>query len=295
MDVKRAIEVGVVGLGQCGGNFAAEFAERGYPVLAINSSAADLRSTPRLDDDRKMDIGTEMWRGTGGSRSLGARCLEHGATRIKAKLAGMLRGREAAIAIGGLGGGTGGNLAALVEMIASKGFAVIALAVLPASSESYEVKVNALRALNELLDANFSSLVIVDNQKLYARFAGAGVDKFLREANAAVARAFDELNRLPGDEGLTSIRSFDASDLRQALLSGAVTVFGSRDVDEPLGRESLLQAFDGIVNDNELLASGFAQNEIVMVGSLIAANGQVLAETPATVFEEFFTEVKRAT
>jgi cell division GTPase FtsZ len=38
----KALEIVTVGLGQAGGNLAAEFARRGYRALALNTASSDL-------------------------------------------------------------------------------------------------------------------------------------------------------------------------------------------------------------------------------------------------------------
>ena len=111
----RSLQFGVVGLGQCGGNFAEAFAAMGYPALAINISQADLRGLRTLTDSQKLVIGDDGFYGAGGSLSIGGEALRASQGRIEDAAVAHLDDVEIVIAVGALGGGTGGNLAELVN------------------------------------------------------------------------------------------------------------------------------------------------------------------------------------
>ena len=294
MSENRALRIGVVGLGQCGGNFAAEFARKGYPAIAVNTSETDLRAVSGMEDAHRVYIGVEGLNGTGGNLQVGAGCLEKKSGDITDGMK-ALSGTEALIVVGGLGGGTGGNLAALVHLVATEERPVIAMGVLPASSDSHTAKVNALQGVNELLDAPFEALVMVDNQKLYSVFANAGIDQFLQEGNAAVVTSFDELNALSGQSDYASIRSFDPQEFRHTLLSGGMVVFGSRNIEETLSPESLMGCVGGILADHEHLCSGYELEDAVVVSTVLIGSSDAMADTPATVFQDFNNELKNDT
>ncbi len=294
MSEHQALRIGVVGLGQCGGNFAAEFSSRGYPALAVNTSQTDLRSVTGLDDDQRLYVGTDGLNGTGGAMAVAADSLASRGSEIATAVA-RWPDVDAVLAVGGLGGGTGANLAQVVELLAGDDCPVIALAVLPSSSESHTAKVNALQGINALLDAPFEALMMVDNQKVYAAFSNAGIDQFLHEGNRAVVSAFDELNTLSGQGELSSIRSFDPQQYQHTLLSGGVVVFGSRTVDQNLSPESLMDTVRGALADHEYLGAGYELADAVVIGAVMVASADVLADTPATVFEDFSAELKNET
>lgn len=204
MSDQRALRMGVVGLGQCGGNIAAEFAALGYPTLALNTSPTDLRTLSALDEAARMYIGIDGLNGTGGNVGIGAQCVQQKAGDIEAAVATM-PDVELLLVAGGLGGGTGGSLSTLVTVLASAERPVIALGVLPSSAETYAIKVNALRAVNELIDAPFEALVLVDNERLLSTFANAGMDQYFTDGNRAVVEAIDAFNGLPSRGDLDAI------------------------------------------------------------------------------------------
>ncbi len=294
MSEQRALRIGVVGLGQCGGNLAAAFGARGYPALAVNTSEADLRTLTELDDTARMYIGIDGLNGAGGNPGIGGQCLAQKADEIEA-VVNELPDVEALLVMGGLGGGTGGNLAALVERLATDLRPVIALGVLPASAESYAAKVNALQAVNGLIDAPFEALVLVDNQRLLSTYANAGMDQYFTEGNAAVVEAFDALNRLPGRADLTAIRTYDPGELRETLLAGGVALYGSRSLETPLAPDALVGALKELTQSHPVLGAGYALEDAVVVSAVLVLDPDSLADTPATVLGEFTTSLKEET
>ncbi len=295
IELGRSLHVGVVGLGQCGGNIAEAFAAKRYPAFVVNTSKTDLASLKGVAAEDKIAVGGDGYYGAGGSLSLGGDALRAGAEQIEERALHLFDDVELVIAVGGLGGGTGGNLAELVNMLSGQEFPVVALGVLPSATEGHRVKTNALWGLNELVDSDIEALILVDNNKLYATHGGEGVSSFMATCNGAVVDAIDRLNTLSSAAGMTSIRTFDPHDLRQVVRFGGVTVFGSREVEGPINRDSLLQAFIEVLNSNELLATGFEHEDAVVVGSIITAPSQVLAATPASAFDDYFREVRLVT
>ncbi len=294
LSLGRTLHVGVIGLGQCGGNIAEAFARREYPALALNTSQADLRSLSHLSDGQKMVIGDERF-GSGGSLALGGEAIRHSGEKIEEAVLRAFEDVELVLVAGGLGGGTVGNLAELVNMLAAHELPIVAVGALPGDGEGHRAKTNALWALNELVESDAEAILLVDNEKLFEAHAGATVTSFMRECNEALVTAFDQLNRISNDERLRSIRTFDPNDLRQILRFGGVTIFGSRPIEGALNRDTLGSAFAEILNQNELLASGFEATDVVTVGSVIAASERLLAGTPASAFEDYIREIKRVT
>src|ERR1041384_6085491 len=65
----RAIEIVAVGLGQAGGNLAAELYRRGYRAMALNTASTDLsalsHSSTLLPEEYRLHIGIEGYDGAG--------------------------------------------------------------------------------------------------------------------------------------------------------------------------------------------------------------------------------------
>ncbi len=272
--------LGVVGLGQCGGNIAATFAARGYPVLAANTSVSELRSHIRVPEEQRivLDAQLESWH-----------------PRIAEAAALHLGDAELVMVVGGLGGATGGLLGAVVNILIDTGLPVIATGVLPAKTDSFAVRKNALMAINALLETPFESLLLVDNHKLHTAFSDQCVDRYLDACNAAFVHAFERVHRVSVKEDNVPIRSFEQRSFRSAMGGGGVAVFGERELDSTLTHEALLQAMVDIINHNPLLATEYELEDVVSLGSIVIADEEVLAATPAAVFDTYFDEVNLIT
>ncbi|MSP25123.1 MAG: hypothetical protein EXR75_08150 [Myxococcales bacterium] len=271
-------KLGVVGLGQCGGNLAALFAARGYPAVALNVSASDL-ATHKLAHYAKFRLPEDV---SGWGDPI-------------ASAASYLGEVELLLVIGGLGGSVGGSLGELVRKLHFMGVPVIAAGVMPGKTDSFGAKRTAFAALNDLVDGPFESLILIDNQKLHALHSGLGVDHYLPACNGSVLDAFDRIYHAGDMPGLVPIRSFEQRAFRGALAGGGVTVFGEKEIDGPLTHESLLQACIEIVNNNPLLASEHDLEDIVTLGSVVVASEDLLERTPIAVFDKYHTETHLVT
>jgi len=291
----RALHIGVVGLGQCGGNIADAFAARGYPAIAVNCASADLAALQHVPVPLRLGVGAAAANGSGGSLRLGGEALRAGGDAVAELVEQVFDDVEIVLAVGGLGGGTGGNLVELVSIVADLEFPVIAMGVLPGLAEGYRLKTNALWAINELVDAPIDSLLLVDNEKLYAKHGNATVETFWAACNESLAAAVDRLNCLASDESLTSVRTFDPNDLRQLVRFGGTTLFGTSTIEGAINRESLLLAFMDAINNSDMLATGVELEDVVVLGSIVTAGSELLSQTSAAVFDDYFREVQLVT
>jgi len=57
-DFRKRLKIGVVGLGQCGGNLASEFVRKGYQACALNTSFSDLKSSGGTTAEAPSPCGT---------------------------------------------------------------------------------------------------------------------------------------------------------------------------------------------------------------------------------------------
>ena len=270
--------VGVIGLGQCGGNIATELKNRGYPAFAVNTSVGELQPL-ELDDEQKLlvSLTPEQW-----SETIGA------ATRSQ------LQGCDTVVVIGGLGGSTGAELPTVASILVSHDVMPLAMAVLPMRTDGFAVKRRALESINRLVDAPFGSVMVVDNQKLWSRFSSESIDTFLKCCNGAIADAFERAHRVAMRPGLVPIRSFEQRAFMAAFGGGGVAIFGEAEL-ESLSHESLLQAFVDIVNSNDLLASEHTIEDVIAAGSVVIANDEQLAKTSVASFDGYFEEVSLLT
>ncbi len=292
---RRAVEFGVVGLGQAGGNLAAKFAELGYSALVVNTSETDLASLSDLEEARRLHVTLPDGRPAARDRGEVARSIQAAGETLRKAVEGQLASSEAFLLCAGLGGVTGGAVAALVGLLADFGKPVAVLAVLPWKSESHLVKARALRALNEVLDTDFAALLLLDGQKLFDQYATVSVASFLTDADAQVAHLLDELNTLARSPDFKSIRTFDAASFHQLFFSGGVTLLGKAPLAGEISRDSLLGAMRESLAAGQLFAGPFRLADSLVVGAVVVAPQEALGTVSAAEFDAFWSSLKEET
>src|SRR5262245_21709965 len=104
--VDRSLDIAVLGLGQAGGNMAAEFHRRGYRALAFNTVKSDLASLA-LPEAQRIYIGLESGAGAGSDLEGGRACLTAHSEQIRAAVAGSAASADVVVVAAGLGNGIG--------------------------------------------------------------------------------------------------------------------------------------------------------------------------------------------
>ena len=294
----KAIEIAVVGLGQGGGNIAAEFYRRGYPAIALNTASSDLSSLARgpikLPPELCYYIGVEGYDGAGGDAGYGRECIRSHAAAVKQRVELLTRDTDALLICAGLGGGTGSALAELLTALADLDLPVLVLATLPTEHESAIAKVNAVRALNETVAHNLLSFILIDNACLAKAHGGVSSDRYFAEINRLIAEPLDAFNRLNSREGLVPIRSLDGEDFRRLLLSSGVVSFSVAKLPR-LSAEALLDAVtDGLLR-SDMHPDGYRLENINYLGVVVEASDSVLANAPFSMFEWLSEQLKAET
>ena len=72
---RKRLKIGVVGMGQCGGNLAVEFSKKGYEAFALNTSFSDLKSLEDLPKEQRLHVGLNGRSGAGKDLNLGKQSL----------------------------------------------------------------------------------------------------------------------------------------------------------------------------------------------------------------------------
>src|SRR5688572_31631151 len=147
----RSLDIAVIGLGQGGGNLAAEFARRGYRAMALNTARTDLSALslgkanqPGLSEAQRLYIGIDGYDGAGADLNYGRQCVAESAERIREAVARHTEGADVVMITAGLGGGTGSAVSELVKVLGSLELPITTLTTLPGDQESGIAKVNAV-------------------------------------------------------------------------------------------------------------------------------------------------------
>src|SRR5690606_38598551 len=226
----RALDLVVVGLGQAGGNLAAEFARLGYRAIALNTAHTDLSALgpsaanglSSLGPDQRMYVGIDGYDGAGADLNYGRECIHENADRIRSAVSSHAEGADVVILTAGLGGGTGSAVSELVKVLKELELPIITLTTSPNEYESGIAKVNAVRAVSDLVKMENVAWIFADNTRLSHVYGGVSLDKYFEKVNEVIVRPLDALNRLNDRPGVHPIRTIDGEDLRALLLSPGV-------------------------------------------------------------------------
>lgn len=296
----RSLELTVVGLGQDGGNLATEFFRRGYPALALNTAQTDLHALdpggvyPTLPAERQLYIGLDGYDGAGMDPEYAGECIRENAHRIREAVLRESEGADAVFLAAGLGGGTGSALNQLVDTLKDEGLPMVGLMTLPMDSESGIVKVNAVRAINQLVDAPLDGWIFVDNARISKLNQDVSIVDYFAHINGRIAAPLDDLNALNEREDLAAIRSFDGEDFRKLLLAGGVLSYNVLQL-ERLTSEDIIAAVKSSLESGDLMPSGFDLDSVAYLGLVIEANEQDLTQVSIGAFEEIEERLKAET
>jgi cell division GTPase FtsZ len=296
----RALNIVVVGLGQAGGNLASEFARLGYRSIALNTAHTDLSSLASADrvaslsSDQRIYIGIDGYDGAGADMNYGRECIRENAERIREVVIRHSEGADVVIITAGLGGGTGSSVSELVTVLGALDLPMIVLATLPNEYESGIAKVNAVRAVSDLVKHENIGWIFADNSRLSTQHGGVSLDKYFEKVNSVIIRPLDELNRLNNRKGVHPIRSLDGEDFRALLLSNGVMNY-SEGVLQVLTVESVLERVRESLQQSSMMPHGFSTEEVAYMGIVLEAGEDVLRGTPFSFFEQLNEKLKHDT
>jgi cell division GTPase FtsZ len=294
----KALEIATVGLGQAGGNLAAEFARRGYRALALNTASTDLSTLSSsglsLPEDQRLYVGVDGHDGAGSDVNYGRQCISAHAGKIRERVSEHAAGADVVLLTCGLGGGTGSAIVELVKVLEDLQLPLLVLATLPSSHESGIAKVNAIRAVNDLVKEHLLGWIFVDNSRLAEAHGSVTLDRYYAEINKVIAEPIDNFNHLNERKTVTPIRTLDGEDLRSLLLSGGLLNFGVRQMGK-LTTESVIEAVRECVQFSPIMPQGFSLETVSYLGLVLEAPDSILSSTPFSFFEQISEQLKDET
>lgn len=298
----RSLDLCAVGLGQGGGNLAAEWRRRGYRALLFNTAATDLRALSHheglgVPDELVVDIALEGTEGAGKDPDYGAACVRAHADEIRAAVETRLKGADGLLVCAGLGGGTGSAVPELLRVLEPVDIPIISVATLPSNSESGIAKVNAVRAANSLVAADLAGRVFIDNDRLVGAHGDLDLISWFPAVNARVLAPLDELNRLNRRPEMWSVRTFDGEDLRKVLLSGGVlqTHVARLSADRGIDAEYLVEVVAACVDGGNHLARGLELSQVAYLALVVTGPEEALRATSMQDFDDAVRELKQRT
>ncbi|HTV25434.1 MAG TPA: hypothetical protein VMG12_42355 [Polyangiaceae bacterium] len=295
----RSLDIAVIGLGQGGGNLAAEFARRGYRAMALNTARTDLSALgaanhPALSEAQRLYIGIDGYDGAGADLNYGRQCVIESAERIREIVARHTEGADVVLLTAGLGGGTGSAVSELVKVLESLELPLTTLATLPGDQESGIAKVNAVRAVSDLVKIPDLGLIFADNARLAELHGNVTLDEYFERINAIIIEPLDAFNRLNQRPGLHPIRTLDGEDLRTLLMSTGVLNYAEGQL-QGLSVDGVTEWVSNALVNSGVMPAGFSMSDIAYLGLVVEASADVLSSTPFTFFNEVSERIKSGT
>lgn len=249
MSEKLGLKFGFVGLGQCGGNIANEFAGLGYPAIAINTSQTDLCLLNNISAERRLliNVGTE---GAGKNPEIGEESLSEKVDEVYKLITdafGQHKNDMKIYICAGLGGGSGSGMICLVSNIMNEDdYNIGGIITLPSDSESPKVKLVALNIYSKLMESGgIKDYFIIDNQKNSEQIKqNVGIKTKYKKANVIVSRQLHNINKLCTQP---SLLAFDPRDFETALNNSGVSLMSQIEINSEL-KDTL--AFKNLIRES---------------------------------------------
>jgi len=290
----RSINIGVVGVGQCGSKLAEEFYNRGYPVVVINTAMQDLKYI-NVPEKQKLFLDYALG-GAAKDLETGQAAAEEYSEAITEMLQGHLSESDVLLLATSGGGGTGsGSAETMVKIMSGMGKPLSVIFVLPLVSEDVLSKFNALSTLSKLAklakDDVINSLIVVDNAKMELMHAGRSMADFWKIANNAIVEPLHLFNQLSANS--SAYTSLDPMDFSRLFIgTGDCALYGTITVENYLEDDAIAEAMLTSV-ENGLLASDFDLTQTRSAGVIITGTKAVLEKIPAANLEYGFAMLSK--
>jgi len=290
----RSVNLGVVGVGQCGSKLAEEFYNRGYNVVAVNTAMQDLKHI-KVPERQKLFLDYALG-GAAKDLDTGQAAAETYSKEILKMLEENFEDNDVLLLAVSGGGGTGsGSAETMVSLMTQLGRPLSVLYVLPLASEDTLSKHNSIQTLAKLSklakDDVINSLIVVDNAKVELMFPGKSMAQFWKVANSAIVEPLHLFNKLSANP--SEYTSLDPMDFSRIFIgTGDCALYGMIEVDEYMEDEAIAEAM--ITNlEGGLLSDDFDLGQTRSVGVIITGSKKVLESVPATNIEYGFSMVSK--
>lgn len=230
------LNVGVIGVGNCGNQIATKFREdTNADIFLINSSENDLASVPA--NIPRAIIGTAQ--GSGKNRSAAKEMLKGGIMELMhaEEFIRFMSDKEVVLIAGSTGGGTGSGIALLLAKILRSSFKrpdgkedllVLTTGMFPSLFEGYSTQVNTLEYMHELYDVlEDGRYMLYDN----GAFPNEPSYRALEMVNSEVVEAFKVLQLKYNN--ITQYDSIDEEEMRVLMrYPGRIAIVTLLDIKE---------------------------------------------------------------
>ena len=292
-----AEKIGVLALGQCGGNIGAAAYSQGIKkVLACNTAVTDLDALD-LDSNHKLHMGSFGKSGAGKDRENGEDAFVASEQDVLVKMGNIFGKVDRIMITTSAAGGTGAGSTISAIKLSQKYLSLIGcdnsnkkvcvVVVLPTQSEcaSKRTSQNSFDLMTELFDLSgrgeVGMIIVVDNEKIRKMLPPLTLDKYWETVNNTVVglyKTFGVLCAQPSQYG-----SLDEKDLETILNESGGCIFGVTTIKDP----SVFEDASGISMairknlEKTLLAGPFDLKKAKCVGCLFVGGEDIFSTVPS--------------
>lgn len=215
-----------IGIGQCGNRLAEQFGKNGRIAIAVNTARVDMYSLDSKAISPKNQIHIALsgnTDGAGRNPEIGRESMEKNLDNVYAVIQQATKNVSVArfVLWAGLGGGTGtGGVLPLMNYLIAKGHKVMLGLTIPREKEGWEVRMNAVKALSNIIQTldedrkNVVPYLIIDNEQFSGGLASQN-ESIVRD----LVRFTNTTSNTPADS------AFDDMDFARVLnLKGVLSV-----------------------------------------------------------------------
>lgn len=290
----RSVNLGVVGVGQCGSKIAEELYDRGYNTVVINTALQDLKHI-KVPERQKLFLDYSLG-GAAKDLDTGKAAVEQYEEEVLKHISDHTEDCEVLMLAVSGGGGTGsGGAESMVSIMSQLGKPLSVLFVLPMSSEDTLAKHNAIQTLAKLArlakEDVINSLIVVDNSKIELMFPGKSMAEFWKIANTSIVEPLHLFNKLSANP--SEYTSLDPMDFSRLFIgTGDCALYGTIEVEDYLEDEAIAEAMVTTL-ESGLLSSDFDLSQTRSAGVIITGSKEALSKVPATNIEYGFAMVSK--
>lgn len=256
----KGLNIGFIGVGQCGGNIANEFAKLGYQSIVINTAQSDLNKLSNIPSENKLLINFGI-EGAGKNPEIGENAFIQHNEEVLKLIEQVFVETDIIYVCAGLGGGTGSGISPmLTEVLIEMEYNVGMIVTLPMKNESPKVQLVALDAFQKISNiSDIKSIFIVDNEK--AINTSIGVKMQYNITNVNIAKSLNDINEITTK---TSDMAFDARDFITLLEHTGIAILTTIEIED-------IKSFSDVAAQNvtKSIQSGlYANTELVNANGL---------------------------
>ena len=293
--VSVAFKFGFVGCGQGGGNVVGSFHSLGYRRTAVvNMSAQDMQGLP--PDLSTLNLTGQELGGAGKDPAVAAAICADKRDEIFDLLARSWGSElDYGLVCVGLGGGTGTGCALTLVEVAKeymrslgKEPKVGAIVSLPSLVEGDRVAANAVLGFKQLLAAELSPLVVIDNQRIKELYKPS-VSKLWEMCDKIVTVNFHWFNQLAAQRG--QLATFDKQDMASILDSGVLT-YGSSAIPNLKTKDAIAACIKQQLESSALAQMDWKKG--TAAGLVLVGSDEILDKLPMETLEYAYATLGRA-